>query len=96
MITTFPNITQMGSRITKVQIQVDWFQNPCYLFVYFFCHFSFCLLRAAPAAYEGFQARGQIGAIAASLHHSNSNARSEPCLRPTPQLMAMPDPYSTE
>ena len=31
-------------------------------------------------------------ATAASLHHSHSNARSEPRLRPTPQLMATPDP----
>ena len=32
------------------------------------------------------QARGQIGAAAAGLHHSHSNAGSEPCLNPTPQL----------
>ena len=35
---------------------------------------------------------GLIGAVAASLHQSNSNARSEPCLGPTPQLTATPDP----
>ena len=28
----------------------------------------------------------------AGLHHSHSNARSEPCLQPTPQLTEMPDP----
>ena len=38
------------------------------------------------------QARGQIGAVAAGLQHSHSNGGSELCLRPTPQLMAMPDP----
>ena len=32
--------------------------------------FFFCLFRAAPAAYGGSQARGRIGATAASLHHS--------------------------
>ena len=32
------------------------------------------------------QARGQIRAIAAGLHHSHSNAGSEPHLLPTPQL----------
>ena len=32
--------------------------------------FSFGLLRATPVAYGGSQARGQIGAIAAGLHHS--------------------------
>ena len=46
---------------------------------------------AAPAAYGGSQARGQIGAAAAGLYHSHSNTGSEPCLRPTPQLMAMLD-----
>ena len=56
---------------------------------------SFCLFRAAPAAYGGFQARGQIGA-AASLHHSHSKVRSEPHLRPTPQLRATPGPQPTE
>ena len=39
--------------------------------------------RATPAAYGGSQARGRIGV--ASLHHSHSNARWEPHLRPTPQ-----------
>ena len=37
----------------------------------------FCLFRAAPMAYGGSQARGPIGAAAASLRHSHSNARSE-------------------
>ena len=44
----------------------------------------FCLFRAAPAAYGSSQARGPVGATAAGLHHSHS--RSEPRLRPTPQL----------
>ena len=52
----------------------------------------FPLFRAAPTAYGSSQTRGQIGAAAAGLHHSHSNARSEPHLQPTPQLMAMPDP----
>ena len=34
------------------------------------------------------------GAAAASLHHSQSNMVSEPCLQPTPQLTAMPDPLT--
>ena len=54
----------------------------------FFLVFS----RAAPMAYGGSQARGLIGAAAASLHHSHSNARSEPRLQPTPQLTATRDP----
>ena len=47
---------------------------------------------AAPAAYGGSQARGRIGATAASLHCSHSNVGSEPRLQRTPQLTAMPDP----
>ena len=52
----------------------------------FFIFFWSCLLRAAPAAYGGSQARGLIGVVAASLHHSHSNAVSEPRLRPTPHV----------
>ena len=46
--------------------------------------------------YRGSQARGRMGAVAAHLRHSHSNASSEPCLQPTPQLMAMPDASPTE
>ena len=52
------------------------------LFFYFFVFLPFC--RAALVAYEGSQARGPTGAVATGLCHSHSNARSEPCLRPTP------------
>ena len=38
--------------------------------------------------------RGRIGAVAAGLLHSHSNAGSEPHLRPMLQLEAMPDPLS--
>ena len=38
--------------------------------------FFFGLFRTAPAAYGGAQARGHIGAVAASLHHSHSNVGS--------------------
>ena len=43
------------------------------------CNFFFlsCLFRATPTAYGGFQARGLIGAVAAGLHHSHSNAGSK-------------------
>ena len=56
------------------------------VFLFFFA------FRAAPTAYGGSQARGLMGTIGAGLGHSHSNARSEPRLRPTPQLTAMPDP----
>ena len=42
------------------------------------------------------EARGQIGAAAAGLHHIHSKTGSEPHLCPMPQLIAMPDPYPTE
>ena len=47
-------------------------------------------------AYGISQVRGQIGATAAGLHHSYSNARSELHQQPTLQLMAMPDPQPNE
>ena len=34
----------------------------------------FCVFRAAPVTYVSSQARGQIRAAAAGLHHSHSNA----------------------
>ena len=58
-----------------------------------FFFFFFCLFRAVPAAYASFQARGRIGARAASLCHSHSNPRSKPHLQPQlPQLTATWDP----
>ena len=46
------------------------------------------------AAYGNSRARDQIGALAAGLCHSHSNAESEPHLQPTPepQLVATLDP----
>ena len=52
----------------------------------------FFFFKAALTAYGGSQARDGIGATAAGLHHSNRNARSKPCLPPTPQLTATPGP----
>ena len=69
-------------------------KNLLFLFLFYFFIF-FCLFAiswAAATAYEGSQARGPIGAIATGLHQSHSNSGSEPCLRPTAQLTAMPDP----
>ena len=39
---------------------------------------SLGLFRAACVAYGGFQARGQIGAVASGLCHNHSNTRSRP------------------
>ena len=58
---------------------------------YFIYFLLFWLFRSAPESYGGFQAWGQVGAVAAGLGQSHSNAGSEPCLQPTPQLTATPD-----
>ena len=54
--------------------------------------FFFLSFYGGPLTYGGSQARGQVGTVAAGLQYSPSNAGSEPCLRPTPQLMATPHP----
>ena len=61
-----------------------------FIFILFY-FFFFAIFWAAPTAYGGSQARGQIEAVAASLCQSHSNAGSEPLQQPTPQLTAMPD-----
>ena len=60
-------------------------------FIYFFF-----LFRAAPVAHGGSQARGGFEVVDTSRHCTNSNARSELRLRPTPQLTAKPVPQPTE
>ena len=47
---------------------------------HFIFFFFFAFSRAAPATYEGSQARGRMGAVAAGLHHSlhHSNEGFEP------------------
>jgi len=57
-----------------------------------YTHTHVVLFRAASVAYGGSQARGLIRAVANGLRQRHNNARSEPRLRPTPQLTAMPDP----
>ena len=61
-----------------------------------FFFFFFFFLGPHLQYHGGSQARGRIGATAASLCHSHSNARFKLCLQPTPQLMAMLDPQPTE
>lgn len=72
----------MGSKLYLKAVFIYFY------FVVYFC----CLFRATPMAYRGSQARGPIGAVAASLCQSHRNAGSEPVLQPTPQLTATPDP----
>ena len=64
----------------------------CGFFCLFVCFWSFCPFTATPVACGGSQATGRIGAVAAGLCQSHSNARSEPHLQPTPQLTTTPDP----
>ena len=61
-------------------------------FIYLFIYLLIYLFRATPGAYGSSKARGRIGAVAAGLHHRHRNSRFEPCLQPTPQLTATPDP----
>ena len=69
---------------------LQWLPTLYYSFTFFV---FFCVWGgAAPMAYGGSQARGWIGDVAAGLHHSHSNAKSELCLLPTPQLMTTLDP----
>ena len=66
-----------------------------WVFILFFFFFLIVFLPfLGPWVYRGSQARGLTGAVAAGLRHSHShsNAGSEPRLRPTLQLMAIPDP----
>ena len=51
--------------------------------------FFFAFFRAVCAAYVSSQARSQVRAAAASLHHSHRNTRSELHLWPTSHLMAI-------
>ena len=54
--------------------------------------FFFLMFRAAPVTYGSSQARDQIRATAATLHHSHNKMGSELHLLHMPQLTAMPDP----
>ena len=69
---------------TYSKIQISY-----YLLIFF-------LFMPPPAVNGSSQGRGQTGAAFAGLHHSHSNARSEPHLWLISQLAATPDPQPTE
>ena len=72
-----------------------YFQDSPFDFIFILFYFIFCLFafsRAASMAYGGSQVRGLIRAVDAGQRQSHSNEESEPCLQPTPQLTATPDP----
>ena len=68
--------------------QFEWKE----ILLFFLFVFCFCLFKAAATTYGSSQARDQIGVAVAGLCHSHNSARSELHLRPTRQLVAMPDP----
>ena len=78
------------SKLTVLWFQVTLHTMVDYYYIYLFSLSAFS--GAAPVAYGGFQARGQIRAEAAGLHHSHSNSGSQPRLQRTPQLTATPAP----
>ena len=93
----FPSVPAGLSSATTAVIQDSYVWGPSLSWLWTFLSFFkiifiFLFFRAPPLAYGGSQARGGIGTVAASLCHSHSNAKSEPHLSPTPQLMAMLDP----
>ena len=51
-----------------------------YLFIYLFFIFGFCLFRAAPVAYGGSQARGQIGVQPPAYATATATATAMPDL----------------
>ena len=65
-------------------------------FSFFLFFFFFGLFRVALVAYGRFPCWGRIGAVATDIHQSHNIVGSEPCLQPTPQLMATQDPWPTE
>ena len=73
----------------RKQWPLDQIWSPVFIFI-------FWLFRPSPTAYGGSHARGGIRAVATSLCHRHSNAKSEPRLCPTPQFTTTPDPQSTE
>ena len=62
--------------------------------VFYLLLLFFLFLGGALVAYGSSQARGRIGAAASILHHSNVG--SQPCMQPTPYLMATTDPSPIE
>ena len=62
--------------ISREDVCQEYFTSFIVIFVVVFrLFFFFFLSRAAPTAYGGYQAKGQIRAVAASLHPSHSSAR---------------------
>ena len=62
-------------KISLEEILEPTIQGTAYYFIYFILFLLFCLFRAVPTEYGSSQARGQIGAVATSLCHSNTGPK---------------------
>ena len=85
-ISTSLNKSKLFSKVVVLLYSL-WQYMFLLLHIFFFWSF-----RVTPMAYGDSQTRGRIRAGAASLCHSHSSTGSELCFRPTPRLMATPDP----
>ena len=72
---------------------VCWMKERIF-FCFGFCFYLFAFSRAAPVAYGGSQARGQIGAVAAIVYQSHSNMGSEPGLQSSVSLLTVLGEFS--
>ena len=79
-------------QVTTQKKLIYWFGFGVFCLFFWFCFFGFFW----SLVFLGSQARGLIGATAASLYQSHSNGGSEPRLRPTPQPTAALDPQPAE
>ena len=71
-LSVHPSLAQSGQSIKEHMGSLILSGVTVFLFSLFF------LFRAAPVAHGSSQARCQIGAVAAGLHHSHSSIGSEP------------------
>lgn len=67
-----------------------------FLFIYSFIYYLFIYFCFLGPYLQHMEVLRLGVTTAASLHYSHSNTGSKPHLRPTPQLMAAPDPQPTE
>ena len=97
IIFLYPSITFHFSAFAnkgKKILRLSRFSPPKFLWVlqHLYNMAPFFSLKASPVVYRGSQARGRIGATAASLHHSHSNTGSPACwvrpgLEPTSSMI---------
>ena len=82
------NLAVLSTKIIKLSLIFNQFCASLYEEHFFF----FCFLGATLRHMEVPRLGVQVRAAAARLRHSHSNTESKLPLRPTPQVMATPDP----